>query len=137
MIAEGNAPELRVEESTGREWHEEIAFRMDEAVAGNDDSPLLVRRGDGPHLLVLAMSAALSDAGSATMFCRALADTYGDVESEEEALQYADFVAWQEELLAEEEEEAEAARTHWRTFSQALPRAALSAQSTDVRSSPK
>ncbi|HYH47142.1 MAG TPA: condensation domain-containing protein, partial [Thermoanaerobaculia bacterium] len=78
----------------------------------------LLSRGDGSHLLVLALPALLADTRGLRNLCaelwRVLAEPAGE---EHEVAQYADYSDWQNELASAEE--GEEGRAYWRRQQQA------------------
>ena len=65
------------------------------------------------HTLVITVAAVCADAASLQTIVRELAQHYGRGQVAEEPLQYADFSEWQNQLLAADDEEAEAAKEFW------------------------
>lgn len=84
----------------------------------------LVQLAADRHVLLLAVSALAADERSLVLLAAGIAQTYagGEGPAEEEPLAYVDYVAWQRELLAEEE--AERGRSFWRRLAP-LPEVAL------------
>jgi amino acid adenylation domain-containing protein len=74
---------------------------------------LLATLGDERHVLILTISALCADVASLVLLVRELAATLSGSEPDDEPLQYADFAAWQHELVGSGSEEAKAADKHW------------------------
>src|SRR6185436_15031857 len=76
--------------------------------------------GDGRHLLLLTLPALCADRRGLENLVREIGRAYAgaapadaDDPDAEETVQYADFSEWQEQLLAEEDEETVEARAFW------------------------
>src|ERR1051325_6776448 len=72
----------------------------------------LLRLAPNKHLLFFSLPAFCADGPSLRNLMKELAQSYGAGAVEEEPMQYADFSAWQSDLL--ESDEAEAGKLYWR-----------------------
>src|SRR5579884_3458305 len=144
-VAEDLAPAWRSEDLSGRSGEERdaalAALGGEELAAAFDFErgplvrALLVRLGEGQHVLVLTVSSLCADPASLGLIGQELfAGLGGPAELVEEPLQYADFAAWQRELQEGQDEEAVRAREFWATAAgapaPALPFAAPAPSST-------
>jgi len=75
---------------------------------------ILAVTGAREHRLILTVSALCADPTSVALLLRELSAGLAGAEVIEDPLQYADFSAWQHELSASEEPEADTARAAWR-----------------------
>jgi amino acid adenylation domain-containing protein len=67
------------------------------------------------HLLILALPSLCADSASLFNLVREVSEVYAAQPVEEEVFQYADFSAWQNELLQQEEDEdTKASKQYWR-----------------------
>src|SRR6185295_2482145 len=116
ILAEGVA-RWRELDSAGRSWEtlfEQELCRPTDVEEGSPLSVALVRVDLGRHLLLYRLPALCSDRRTLgnllDLIVRAYADGAG---GDDEPLQYADFSEWQNELLGEADEHAEAGRAFW------------------------
>ena len=94
---------------------------------------LLATDGGNTHRLIISVSSLCADPASMTLLVGEVAAHYaGTGEVVEDPLQYADFSAWQRELLESDEDEAKSAAGFWEAIAQArtpsLPFAVESAE---------
>ncbi len=119
VISETSSPKWEHLDLSGYELNEQrnriIKLVVDEAVHPIDfenDSPLrlfLVKLSSNKHLLLVSLPAICADSQTLRNFVRELVQFYGQAGvGEKEPMQYADFSQWQNELLAEDDEEAKA-----------------------------
>jgi len=76
----------------------------------------LVRTSRGPHVLVLTAAAVCADSASLGIVVREVVDRLSTTNSEsgpDEALQYADYAEWRNELLSTHDEPASEGRSFW------------------------
>jgi amino acid adenylation domain-containing protein len=72
---------------------------------------LLLQVSGNEHLLVLTLPSLLGDAATLKNVAREIGLTYSDRTSSDEAMQYADLIEWQNEMLASDE--TKAGRKFW------------------------
>src|SRR5439155_5728287 len=111
--AEGNLP---VEE----------LLRREREASASGELPLravLSSRGAQSHDLALTLPVFCADTSTLKSLCREIAASYGGEGDASEAMQYADLVEWQNELLASEE--TKAGRDFWRECCRSIDFASL------------
>jgi hypothetical protein len=114
--------DLSGHESSEQQVRIERLFRAegDRSFDFENGSPLrllLVRMSGSKHLLIATLPAICADSNTLKNLVRELVQFYGQGHLEEtllkEPMQYADFSQWQNELLAEDEEESQAGKAFW------------------------
>src|SRR5437868_6180489 len=94
---------------------EELLRKEREATASGDQPlrALLATNGPESNTLILTLPVFCADSSTLKTLCREIAAAYsGESSDSSEAMQYADLVEWQNELLASEE--TKAGRDFWR-----------------------
>ena len=148
VISDKAAAALDVRDLTGLE-DDALDARLDEMLREVQAEPsdlengpvlkaTLIALAPQRHLLVLRLPTLCADATTFEVLVPELAHAYtdvqqettGDVDAEDEPLQYADIAAWLNELL--EDEDAEAGHAYWREQAAAQPAEARLAIRKDV-----
>ena len=101
--------QARVQEAFQRE--KDTRFALDR---GPTLRATLLALAHDQHVLVLSLPSLCADMASLHTLVRNVADSYGGAVAEDEVFQYADFSAWQNEVLQQEDEEAKSGRQYWR-----------------------
>ncbi len=73
----------------------------------------LVMLAEGKHILLLSAPALCADAATLSNVVREASQAYASQSSDDEVFQYADFSAWQNELLQQEDDDAKAGKQFW------------------------
>ncbi len=73
----------------------------------------LIVLSENKRVLILSLPALCADAASLQNMVREIADNYSAKSNDEEVFQYADFASWQNELLAQADDDAKAGQQYW------------------------
>jgi amino acid adenylation domain-containing protein len=74
----------------------------------------LVKLGDEKHVLISSLPSLCADSATLRNLVREISEHYASQSSSEEVFQYADFSAWQNELLQQDEDEdAKTGKQYW------------------------
>jgi amino acid adenylation domain-containing protein len=105
----------------------EELLRKEREILASGDQPLralLATSGPESHTLILTLPVFCADSSTLKTLCREIAAVYsGESGDSSEAMQYADLVEWQNELLASEE--TKAGRDFWRECCRSIDFASL------------
>jgi amino acid adenylation domain-containing protein len=86
----------------------------------------LIALSDNVHVLLLGLPSLCADAASLRNLVQEIAAFFGVQNPHTEVFQYADFSAWQNELLEQEDQDATEGRNYWRRqWSDSVPAAKL------------
>ncbi len=99
----------RVEELFQKENHS--AFSLDR---GPILRAILVALAQDKHVLIVSLPSLCADTASLHNLVRETADFYASQTANGEVFQYADFSAWQNELLHEDNEDTQSGNQYWR-----------------------
>lgn len=113
VVQEGLAPAWEQIDLRSEATAQQMA-RVDELFQKQSPFPLdrgrvvratLVRLADEKHVLTLALPSLCADSATLRNLVREISESYASQSSKEEVFQYADFSAWQNELLQQEEDD--------------------------------
>ena len=73
----------------------------------------LLALADDKHVLIISLPSLCADSATLHNLAREISESYASQASSDEVFQYADFSAWQNELLQQEDEDSKSGKQYW------------------------